>query len=181
MVFLECAFRGRKDLRLTADAISSHWGHVQISDIIDADQLRRLSRKDIDCRKALFVVAVQMRRNGCLDACNEATGMSLALARSVCEVAPRLPTLRIRNTFPRDVPRVQGGNYVSALHEWAQRQWPEKVSSDLVNFIEVRDDAGWVSTVRLSMNDLSFTGEASVQKKSAQQLAARKAFECLTR
>jgi len=60
------------------------------------------------------------------------------------------------------------------------RQWPTKTSRELVTYAEKRDDDGWVSTVQLVMNDLSFTGDASVQKKAAQQLAARKAFECLT-
>ena len=142
--------------------------------------MRNFSSKDIERRRALFVVAVKMRKDGHLDKCNEPTGMSLALARSLCEVDARPPTLRIRNTFPRDNPRVQGGNYVSALNEWAQRQWPTKSSSDLVHYREERADDGWVSTVRLVMNDRSFRGDASVQKKAAQQLAARKAFETLT-
>eukprot|EP00930_Biecheleria_cincta_P041829 TRINITY_DN28740_c0_g1_i1.p1 TRINITY_DN28740_c0_g1~~TRINITY_DN28740_c0_g1_i1.p1 ORF type:complete len:731 (+),score=132.28 TRINITY_DN28740_c0_g1_i1:41-2233(+) len=163
-----------------ADEIDRYWGEIKVQDIIEASCLRKYSPKDIERRKALFVIAVKMRKKGYLDNRNEPTGMSLALARSLCEVEARPATLRIRNTFPRDNPRVQGGNFVSALNEWAQRQWPTKVSSDLVTYLERHGDDGWVSTVQIVMNDLSFTGVASVNKKAAQQLAARKAFECLS-
>eukprot|EP00929_Paragymnodinium_shiwhaense_P060647 TRINITY_DN30290_c0_g1_i1.p1 TRINITY_DN30290_c0_g1~~TRINITY_DN30290_c0_g1_i1.p1 ORF type:complete len:758 (-),score=131.82 TRINITY_DN30290_c0_g1_i1:157-2373(-) len=162
---------------VTCEEIDTHWGGVKMEDILDAGRLAKLVKKDRERRRALFVVAVRMRKAGVLDSNNNPTGMCLASARATCEVQARTPQIKMRNNFPSTNPQVRGGNYVSAVSEWAQRRWPTKIAKDLVTYSEHLSDDGWVSTVRIVPLDKSFTGEPQPSKKSSQHSAARMAYE----
>jgi len=158
--------------------VEERWKNLKPKDVIDPTMLRKVGGKDLDLRCALFVVAIHMRGHGWISGGNEPHTMYFKLAKCKYEAPPQTERVSIGKTFARPLPEVKEGNMVSALNEWAQKKWK---SSKNVSYSSMRVDDLWKATVTiLPMADTSFTGEGCVNKKSAEQSAAKKAWDHLT-
>eukprot|EP00928_Gymnodinium_smaydae_P090473 TRINITY_DN74268_c0_g1_i1.p1 TRINITY_DN74268_c0_g1~~TRINITY_DN74268_c0_g1_i1.p1 ORF type:complete len:306 (-),score=47.84 TRINITY_DN74268_c0_g1_i1:301-1122(-) len=163
------------ELVVTSSEVDTYWNSVQPKDVIDPSMLRKLGGKELDLRRSLFVTAIHMRRKGWIDGSNEPHTVHLKVAKSKYDAPAQREKVTIGRTFARSTPEVKQGNMVSALNEWSQRKWK---SSKNIQYTSIQSCDGWISTVTiLPLENATFTGEACVQKKTAEQSAAKKAWE----
>jgi len=122
---------------------------------------------------------VRLRKSNYLDEANEPRAIHLKRAKVKCENVQKLVRVNLGNSFLREDPMVRSGNYISALHEWAQKQWPIADAKGLVLYTDTQGRDGWTSTVKITRGGVGFTGAVCVQKMAAQQSAAQQAYERL--
>eukprot|EP00931_Biecheleriopsis_adriatica_P074785 TRINITY_DN48783_c0_g1_i1.p2 TRINITY_DN48783_c0_g1~~TRINITY_DN48783_c0_g1_i1.p2 ORF type:complete len:341 (-),score=72.59 TRINITY_DN48783_c0_g1_i1:157-1179(-) len=164
---------------LDAAEVDHHWGALRLEDALDKKRLRNFSSKEKERRRALFVMAVTLRRKGYLDESNEPKAICIRMAQETQRARFRPVKVSIGKVYPRDNPQVKNGNFASALSEWTQRKWPMLVAGECLKYTEIQSDDGWVSSLYVKPLGKTFKGSGCASKKAAQQSVAELAYHDL--
>lgn len=163
------------EFAVTAADVERYWHGVNPKDVIDPAILRKMGRRDLDLRLALFVTAVRMRQRDWITATNEPQSVHFKSAKLRYSPPLQVERVTIGKTFAKESPEVREGNKVSALNEWAQKRWK---STKNISYTSFKNDLGWVATVSiLPLEGSSFQGDPCSSKKAAEQSAAARAWE----
>lgn len=196
-------------LRVTLEDANVHRGSLKLDDVLDPDRSKNLDPVDLEKRRMLFVVAIDMRRRGLLTSENQPSAEALNGTKAACPAFILKPGFRIRSSFARDAlaqdkssqgypqahaPHVPQSSQVrqlgeatmnskGMLNEWAQAKWRKAVPELVLYATQISTQSSgsssWVSTVTLLQEGLSFAGEPAQSKAAAEQSAASAALRAL--
>lgn len=162
--------------------LSEQWQGVLLEDVIPQERLKKLSTSDRTKLRAFYAVAVWLREHKCLNEQNLPVVIQLELTKKACPATPRSAALRINGQFGRSTQSGMAGDFKTKLNQMIQQRFPRMAIKDLLKYESTMEtDGGWVArvVVHLRAGDLCESSEPCLNKKEAEQAAARKAYEKL--
>ena len=90
--------------QVTLERMNARWGDTKLDSVLDPSRSRNLKTEDLEKRRFLYVVAIDMHDRGLLDGNNEPTGRALQGCRLACEAFAQSSGLRLRScTTPSEL------------------------------------------------------------------------------
>ena len=80
---------------MTLERRNARWGDTKLDSVLDPSRSRNLKTEDLEKRRFLYVVAIDMYDRGLLDCNNEPTGRALQGCRLACEAFAQSSGLRL--------------------------------------------------------------------------------------
>ncbi|CAJ1441340.1 unnamed protein product [Effrenium voratum] len=200
---VEVRYPSPQGLRTVSEAdIEHHWRGTRLDDVLDAERCKNLNGEDKNKRRALFVVAIQMHRQGLLDQNNQPCALALAENRKACPAMSLKPGVRVKSTYgataaappapaeaastasttssssapPAAAASISVSNAKGVLNEWAVKQFRQP-AEQLISYDTSPQESGFVTVVTVA--NQKFTGQAQPKKKDAEQAAAEVALQKL--
>ncbi|CAJ1352882.1 unnamed protein product [Effrenium voratum] len=200
---VEVRYPSPQGLRTVSEAdIEHHWRGTRLDDVLDAERCKNQNGEDKNKRRALFVVAIQMHRQGLLDQNNQPCALALAENRKACPAMSLKPGVRVKSTYgataaappapaeaastasttssssapPAATASISVSNAKGVLNEWAVKQFRQP-AEQLISYDTSPQESGFVTVVTVA--NQKFTGQAQPKKKDAEQAAAEVALQKL--
>jgi len=158
--------------------VDEYWKGVMLKEVIPEDRLKMLSSQDRSKGRVFYVIAVWLRRNQCIDEWNFPTVKQLALTKKACPGSPPVAAFRMSAKFGRTT-EVSNGNFKSLLQQLLQTRFPHQKINDLLEYESKMVDGQWISRVQVHLprGDICKDSHPCLNKREAEQAAAKQAFE----